>query len=43
MTGRHTGLGWPGAIGDAAREATASPYVGRHRLEALAAREAPSE
>ena len=31
MTGRHSGLGWPGAIGDHAREATAPPYIGRHR------------
>ena len=31
MTGRHSGLGWPGAIGDHAREATAPPYIGKHR------------
>ena len=31
MTGRHVGLGWPGAIGDQARDATAPPYIGRHR------------
>ena len=32
MTGRHVGLGWPGAIGDHARDATAPPYIGRHRI-----------
>ena len=33
MTGRHSGLGWPGAIGDHARDATAPPYIGRHRMD----------
>ena len=31
MTGRHSGLGWPGAIGDQARDATAPPCIGHHR------------
>lgn len=34
MTGRHSGLGWPGAIGDHVRDATAPPYIGEHRTPA---------
>ena len=38
MTGRHSGLGWPGALGDQARDATAPPYIGQHRRTEMWAR-----